>query len=237
MSLMSNPLVLVEFTLRWLHLFFGVLWIGHLYYFNFTQGSFLNAQDVDNSAKSALRMKLLPTALWWFRWGAMWTFVTGLLYWMLKGHTYGSMVTYLTSSYGLTITVGAIFGITMWYNVWFVIWPKQKIVIENATQVAAGKPANPAAADAGARANVASRTNTLLSIPMLFFMGAASHLPVPVKGDSNMVFWILFLLIWAAIEFNALKGKTYQIMTTVKQVITSGFILTLILVGILLGTV
>jgi len=219
--------VWIEFALRWLHFFFGVIWIGHLYYFNFTQGTFLNAQDVENSAKSALRIKLLPVALWWFRWGAMWTFVTGLAYWSYKGHSMGSMVTFLNSSYGLLITIGAILGITMWYNVWFVIWPKQKIVIQNATQVAAGQAALPNAADAAARANVASRTNTLFSIPMLFFMAGASHFPLPVKAESNfLLFWILFFVLWAAIEFNALKGKTHKIMTTVQQVITSGFVLT-----------
>lgn len=230
---MGNFMNLFEFLLRWLHLFFGVIWIGHLYYFNFTQGTFLNAQDVDNSAKSALRMKLLPVALYWFRWGAMWTMVTGVTYWSLKGHSFGGMTNYLTSSYGIAISIGALFGLTMWYNVWFVIWPNQKIVIQNATQVAAGQAALPQAADAGARANVASRTNTLLSIPMLFFMGAASHLPLPVSENSNlMILWILIFVIWAAIEYNALKGKTYQIMTTVKQVITSGFILSFILIGL-----
>ena len=225
----------VEFSLRWLHFIFGFIWIGHLYYFNFTQGTFLNAQDVDANAKSAVRVKLLPVALWWFRWGAMWTMVTGLTYWSLKGHAFGSMLTYLTSSYGLAITVGGIFGLTMWYNVWFIIWPKQKIVIENATLVAAGKTGLPSAADAGARANVASRTNTLLSIPMLYFMGAASHLPLPITGSSNlMLFWILFLVLWAVIEFNAIKGKTYKVMTTLRQVITSGFVLTGIIVGAML---
>jgi uncharacterized membrane protein len=226
---------LIEFTLRWLHLFFGVIWIGHLYYFNFTQGTFLNAQDVDASAKSALRIKLLPVALWWFRWGAMWTMVTGVLYWGLKGHSFGSFTALLSSSYGTAITVGGIFGITMWANVWHVIWPKQRIVIQNATQVAAGQPPMPNAADAGMRANVASRTNTLLSIPMLFFMGAASHLPLPIHPESNLtLFWILFAVLWAAIEGNAIKGKTFQFMTTVKQVITSGFILAFLILALLL---
>ena len=234
----ANTQLLVEFALRWMHLFFGVIWIGHLYYFNFTQGSFLNAQDVDNSAKSALRMKLLPVALWWFRWGAMWTLVTGLAYWSYKGHSFGSMAAYLNSSYGILITVGAVLGITMWANVWFVIWPNQKVVIENATLVAAGKPALPQAADAGARANVASRTNTLFSIPMLFFMGAASHFPLPVKSESNLtLFWMLFAILFAAIEFNALKGKTYKVMTTVQQVITSGFVLTAIIFAFILFTI
>jgi len=229
-----SPMVFVEFILRWLHFFFGITWIGHLYYFNFTQGTFLNAQDVDNSAKSALRIKLLPVALWWFRMGAMITFLTGVAYWSLKGHTYGSMMGYLTSSYGVTISIGALLGITMWYNVWFVIWPKQKVVIQNATQVAAGQAALPQAADCAARANVASRTNTLLSIPMLFFMGAASHLPFPIGEASNLkMFWILFFILWAAIEYNALKGKTYKIMTTVQQVITSGFVLTGIIFALL----
>ncbi len=74
----------------------------------------------------------------------------------------------------------------MWANVWFVIWPKNKIVIQNALDTAAGKPANPAAAAAGARGGLASRTNVLFSIPMLFFMGTAQHmpwLPMPTVGN------------------------------------------------------
>ena len=232
-----NFLTVFEFLLRWLHYFFGVMWIGHLYYFNLTQGVFLNSTEVDNAAKSALRTKLLPTALFYFRWGAMWTFVTGALYYGHKFHTYGNFMAFMASSYGLLISIGALMGLMMWGNVWFLIWPKQKIVIENANRVAKGESALPAAADAGARANVASRTNTLLSIPMLFFMGAASHLPLAVTDSSNVgVFWIVLAILLALLEYNAIKGKTYQLMTTVKQVLTSGFVFSFIILGLLAVT-
>jgi len=211
------------FILRWLHFFFGVMWIGHLYYFNFTQGSALAESDA--ATKSGVTTKLVPRALWWFRWGAMWTIVTGLLYLGLKGHQAGGMEIYV-SSWGISILIGAVMGIAMWANVWFVIWPLQQIVIASATQVAAGGAALPAAAQAGPRALVASRTNTLLSIPLLFFMGAASHLPFPVTPESHLglltaVLGILLLLV----EGNAVKGKLGP-MKTVKGVITSGFVLT-----------
>ena len=83
----------------------------------------------------------------------------------------------VTSGYMTRILTGGLLGTLMWANVWFVIWPAQQIVIANANAVAGGGEANPAAAGCAARAGLASRTNTLFSIPMLFFMAAASHYP------------------------------------------------------------
>ena len=119
--------------------------------------------------------------MWWFRWGAMITFLSGWIYLLIRAHQGG----FFAGSYGWAILLGGLIGSLMWANVWFVIQPKQKIVIQNALDVAAGKPPNPAAAPAGARAGLASRTNTLLSIPMLFFMGAASHLTLPVPRSGS----------------------------------------------------
>lgn len=216
----------VEFILRWLHFFFGIMWIGHLYYFNFTQGSFM--AEADPSTKSGVTTKLVPRALWWFRWGAMWTMVTGILMLGMKGHMAKSFEIFLTS-WGIAILIGTVLGLTMWFNVWFVIWPNQKIVIASATQVAQGGAVIPEAAASAARALVASRTNTLLSIPMLFFMGAATHLPLNVTSDSKIGLLAAILsLIWAGLELNALKGKTGP-MTTVKGVIHSGFGLTIMI--------
>jgi uncharacterized membrane protein len=210
------------FLLRWLHFFFGIMWIGHLYYFNFTQGAFM--AEADASTKSGVLTKLLPRALWWFRWGAMWTFVTGLLYMALKGHQAGGLEVY-SSSWGVNILIGALFGITMWFNVWFIIWPNQQIVIKSATQVASGGSALPEAAGAGAKALLASRTNTMFSVPMLFYMGAASHMPLPITPESNLgLVFALVGIIWAFCEYNAIKGKLGP-LTTVKGVITSGFVL------------
>ncbi len=211
----------IHFTLKWLHLFFGILWIGHLYYFNFTQGAFMNQTDAP--AKSQVQQKLLPIALWWFRWGAMWTLVTGLL--MLHTASYTGFS--LSGDWGVKILTGSLFGITMWFNVWFIIWPNQKVVIQNAKDVAEGKPANPMVASAGAKALLASRTNTLFSIPMLFYMLGSAHLPIQMNMDNVMIYWVVLLLLWAGIELNVFKGKLGP-MTTVKGVISSGFALTLI---------
>lgn len=213
------------FVLRWLHFFFGVMWIGHLYYFNFTQGSFM--AEADAATKSGVLTKLLPRALYWFRLGALWTFITGLLALGLKGHQSGMAI--YSSTWGVPILIGALIGITMFLNVWFIIWPNQQVVIKSAGQVATGGAALPEAAACGAKALLASRTNTLFSIPMLFFMGAASHLPLPITPESNLA--LLFAVVgvvWAAIEYNAIKGKLGPI-ATVKGVITWGFVLTALL--------
>jgi uncharacterized membrane protein len=225
---MSSALFTLDgflFILRWFHFFFGVIWIGHLYYFNFTQGSAM--AEADAATKSGITRVLLPKALWWFRWGAMWTMVTGVLMLGLKGHQAGAAV--FASSWGVWILIGGILGLTMWANVWFVIWPHQKVIIASATQVAAGGQANPEAAKSAPKAALASRTNTLFSIPMLFFMGAASHLPLAVTPESNLgaVAAILGIL-WLVLQGNALKGKMGP-MATPKGVIHCGFALTAVI--------
>ena len=211
----------LHFILKWLHLFFGILWIGHLYYFNMTQGSFM--AQTDAPSKSQVQQKLLPIALWWFRWGAMCTFVTGLL--MLHTASYTGFS--IMGDWGVKILTGALFATLMWFNVWFVIWPAQKVVIKNAEDVAKGSAANPLAPAAAARALLVSRTNTLLSVPMLFFMAAAPHLPIEVDMSKAWMWWVFILFGVGAIQFNAIKGKLGP-MTTVKGVVTCSFILTAI---------
>jgi uncharacterized membrane protein len=219
------------FILRWLHFFFGVTWIGHLYYFNFVQGAFF--AETDAATKSNAIQKLVPRALWWFRWGAMFTMITGILILAIRGHMGGAGL--FASSWGVNILLGMTMGLIMWANVWFVIWPAQQVLIASATQAAQGKPAIPEAAARGARSAVASRTNTLLSIPLLFFMGAASHLPLNVNDGTHFaLIAIVFGVILAAIELNALKGKTGP-MTTIKGVIHCGFGLTVIMYFLLEG--
>jgi len=211
---------------RWLHVFFGIIWIGHLYYFNFTQGVFFGKTDA-NTKSTAIR-QLLPEALWWFRWGAMWTLVTGLVMLGMKGHLVGLEV--FASGWGVWILLGVAMACIMWFNVWFIIWPAQQIVIASAEGVAAGKAADPAAAGAAARALLASRHNTLFSIPMLFFMGAASHLPVNMDVDAPLgLLTGVLAIVLAGLEFNALKGKLGP-LTTVKGVITAGFALVAVLI-------
>ncbi len=215
----------ILFLLRWMHIFFGVVWIGLLYYFNYVQGSFF--AETDAPTKSQATQKLVPRALWWFRWGAFWTMATGVIIISLRLHQGGWDMAY--TSWGVTIFTGALMGLTMAANVWFIIWPNQKIVIQNAVQTASGGVANPAAAASGAKALLASRTNTLFSIPMLFFMAAASHLPLQINESSNFaVYWIAFAIIAGGIQLNGMRGKLGPI-TTVKGVVTCGFILTAVL--------
>ena len=220
MALMSGDGVM--FLLRWIHFLSGITWIGLLYYFNFVQIPFVG--ETQPAERGALVSKLVPRALWWFRWGAMFTFLSGWLIILDRMGRGG----FFAGSYGWAILLGGLLGSIMWANVWFVIWPKQKIVIQNALDTGAGKPANPAATPAGARAGLASRTNTLFSIPMLFFMGAASHLTLPVPR-SGAAFWIVALIIMAAVEINALAGKpgtaTTKMLATVKGTLWAGFIL------------
>jgi uncharacterized membrane protein len=129
------------------------------------------------------------------------------------------------------ILTGALMGTLMWFNVWFIIWPAQKIVIANAENVAGGGDPNPAAAGAGGRAGMASRTNTLFSIPMLFFMGAASHLAV-YEGSNDVMYWIGMLVIAALVEANGLIGPgkpSQKMLTTVSGTIHGGLGLTVII--------
>lgn len=209
----------MHFLFKWLHIFFGIMWIGHLYYFNFTQGAFMAAADAPT--KSQAQQKLFPVALWWFRWGAMWTFVTGLI--MLHTAAYTGFS--IQGDWGIKIITGGLFGILMWANVWFVIWPNQKIIIANAENVAKGQAADPRVAAAGAKALLGSRTNTLFSIPMLFYMVGAPHLPIQMDVTKAGTWYIILFILAGALEFNSLKGKLGP-MTTVKGVITSGFVLT-----------
>lgn len=223
----------ISFIFKWLHFFFGLMWIGHLYYFNFTQGSAM--AQADAATKSGVTTKLLPIALWWFRWGAMWTMLTGLILLGIKGHVSGMEV--YSSGWGVSILIGVVMGLTMWANVWFIIWPNQQIVMASANQVASGGSALPEAATAAPKALLASRTNTLFSIPMLYFMGSASHLPLPITPETNLMLIAGVLgVLWLAIEANAIKGKLGP-MQTVKGVITCGFGLTAVIYAILAALV
>ncbi len=190
------------FLNRWLHFLAGITWIGMLYYFNLVQTPFF-ATELGGQARSPMVRGLVPEALWWFRWGAMITFLTG---WLIILTMWGHQGVPLSSAYMTKILTGGLMGSVMWANVWFVIWPAQKMVIASANQVAGGGQAIPEAAARGARAGLASRTNTLLSIGMLLFMGAASHLSGLAAGGGNAAYWILFLGLLGAIEANALVG-------------------------------
>lgn len=212
--------------LRWIHIFFGVIWIGHLYYFNFVQGAFF--AEVDAGVKSVAIQKLVPRALWWFRWGAMWTIVTGLLMYGLLGHQLGS--SFMVSSRGIFITMGIILGLVMWANVWFRIWPCQKMVLRSATPVATGGQAIPEAAARAASAGLASRHNVFFLHSNVVFYGSSEPLGCCCESDSEHLRLLLgiFLVATAVFEYNAIKGKLGP-LTTVKGVVHAGFAFALVL--------
>lgn len=216
---------LISFLFRWIHLFAGVTWIGILYYFNFVQTEFF--KETDAAAKSSAISKLVPRALWWFRYGALFTFLSGL-----------ALAGFLASAVNFYILIGMVMGTLMFLNVWLIIWPAQKIVIASTDAVLAGGEANPAAAGALAKAGLASRTNTLFSLPMLFFMGASGHLsglgrlPMSSTGGVSELAMFLTLAIVLGIEFNAIKGKQGP-MTSIVGVIHSGITLGAVLLIIM----
>jgi uncharacterized membrane protein len=203
--------MILEFLFRWAHVLFGIVWIGMLYYFNFVQTEYFKEATAD--AKSDAMKKLAPRALWWFRWGAMFTFLTGLV--LL--HTTGATRNFTGMQ---LISVGALAGTFMFLNVWLIIWPKQQIVL------GLKEGDGPSSA---AKAGLASRTNTLLSAPMLFGMLGAKHLPMP---DTSLLGFYLCLAIIVAIEANALFGKQGP-MTSVKGVIHCSLGLTALLWALL----
>ena len=113
----------LDYIFRWVHFLAGITWIGLLYYFNFVQTEYFKEAEAEH--RSGAIQKLVPRALWWFRWGAMITFLTGV-----------AMLAYRHTGISYDITVGATLGTLMFLNVWLIIWPNQKIVIASATQVA-----------------------------------------------------------------------------------------------------
>lgn len=159
-----------KFLFRWFHVLSGIMWIGMLWYFNFVQTP--SMPKIPDEQKPAISKVIAPAALFWFRWGAMATIVTGLILAMLNGYLVEAITLGATSKVlGHTmIGIGMWLGIIMWFNVWFIIWPKQKKILGIV-------PADDATKAAAARtAGLTSRINTLLSIPMLFAMVSAQNL-------------------------------------------------------------
>jgi len=199
------------FGFRWLHILAGVTWIGLLYYFNFVQvPAFAQFEaephkEIGAKARNIAIDKVARKALWWFRWAAVGTFLTGI------------MITGITKDYfandfgknagGIAISTGMLLGTIMMLNVWGVIWRNQKVVLANAANVLAGGEANPAAPAAGRKALMASRQNTLFSISMLFFMvykGHSQRIGVTVSSGNMGAYWGIAIVIIAVLELNAL---------------------------------
>ena len=222
-----------QFLLRWIHFLSGITWIGMLYFFNLVNVQF--QKEIDAAVKGKINPILLPKTLFWFRWGAVFTWFSGFIYYFLlvgsepTGHKplayflVGWSIAFVvisalyrmaiaggplkdgrvlailiaiivlfigyatalmaqqagSSSKTISIMVGGGLGTIMFFNVWMIIWPLQKKII--AATKATAESGAPAPADMpkwARRAFLASRTNAWLSIPMLFFMGAASHFPI-----------------------------------------------------------
>ena len=157
------------FFFRWLHVLSGVMWIGILWYFNFVQ--IPNMPKIPDEQKPAIGKVIAPAALFWFRWGAMATIVTGLIVAEMNGYLLGAITLGLTDDVAkhTMIGIGMWMGLIMWFNVWMIIWPNQKRALGMVEADADSK------AKSARTAMLFSRTNTLLSFPMLFCMVAAQN--------------------------------------------------------------
>ena len=194
---------------RAFHILFGITWIGLLYYFNFIQGEYVKVANPD--AKADVFKKLAPNALWWFRWAALFTFLTGVI-----------LLHQVTAKLSTEIILGATMGTLMMLNVWGIIWRNQKIVL--------GMKEGDAAV-AGAKAGLASRTNTLFSVPMLMYMVYSAHSPgayLAVDGWTTTSLFLGLAIIFA-IEANAIWGKMLPFIMSVRAVIISSFVLAVVL--------
>ena len=222
------------------HVIVAIMWMGLLWFFNFVQVP--SYAEMDAAARNNALDKLTWRALWWFRWAAVATVVFGLLIIAVEGgsdHVYNS--DYWRSTSGVTLLIGILFGFVMLYNVWMVIWPAQQIVIANARNVQAGGEADPNAPAAARAGAMASRQNTIFSLPLLVFMVGASHFYISSHFDPkpSTGLWLLYLLIGivvlAVLEANALgkvsgrgSGGLNVIYETHKNAMYTGF-------GLILG--
>ena len=152
------------FIMRWLHVLSGVMWIGLLWYFNFVQTP--SMPKIPDDQKPAVSKVIAPAALFWFRWAALATVVTGLLLAWMNGY----LVQALTFQKGAhVIGIGMWLALIMAFNVWFIIWPNQQKALGLVDVPADQKPA------AARLAGMTSRINTMLSIPMLYCMVAQQN--------------------------------------------------------------
>ncbi len=229
-----NKFGLYSVLFRYGHILSGIAWIGLLYYFNLVQVPAF-AQMEAPARTDAIR-KLAVKALWWFRWAAVATVAFGVL--IIA--TVPDQGIYWKRAQGSALLAGIIMALVMFYNVWMVIWPNQQVVIANAERVASGQEPDPAAGPAGRKALLASRTNTLLSITMLFFMVAAGHgnyTGGQPGGGARAIWFILTVVIVGAFEANALgliqgtgPGPTKKMLETHKDTLIAGGVLLVVFI-------
>ena len=211
-----------EFGFRWLHVLGGICWIGLLYYFNLVQVPSLPGYGDDNMARQKTINLIARRALWWFRWAAIWTLVTGIL---ITGITENYFENFMSEDslagigHNAAISVGMVLGILMAANVWMIIWKNQRVVLANAVGIIEGREADPAAAAAGRKATLASRQNFIFSLSMLFFMVGAGHFyyvfgETATSGNA-WTFFIIACVLIALLQLNAL-GKFGGTATTNK---------------------
>jgi uncharacterized membrane protein len=193
-----------QFGFRWIHILFGIAWIGLLYYFNFVQVPAFAAYGDEAKARNIAIDKIARKALWYFRWAAASTFITGLL---ITGITKDYWSAGLKTTSLSAIALGMLLGTIMMLNVWGVIWRNQKIILANAANVLAGGQADPNVPAAQRKAGMASRQNVVFSVSMLYFMVYKGHGPLgggEMSGGKTAVFWIISLVIVAVLEINCL---------------------------------
>jgi uncharacterized membrane protein len=154
----------LPFLFRWIHVMVGVMWVGLLWYFNFVQ--IPSMSKIPDEQKPAIGKVIAPTALFWFRWAALFTVVSGMILAVLNGYAHQAFT--LQAPFR-AIGLGMWIALVMAFNVWFIIWPNQK----RALGIVAVEP--DVKAKSARVAMVVSRFNTMLSIPMLFLMVAQSH--------------------------------------------------------------
>jgi len=197
-----------NFGFRWLHILAGITWIGLLYYFNLVQvPAFAKFEDHEGGARARNIAidKVARKALWWFRWAAVSTFVTGILITIITKDYFSNG--FGKSSGGVAISTGMLLGTIMMLNVWGVIWRNQKVVLANAVNVLNGGAADPNAPAAGRKALMASRQNLIFSVSMLFFMVYKSHGPLQsleLSGSKIGTYWMITIIVIAILEVNAL---------------------------------
>lgn len=204
------------FIFRWLHLLFGVMWLGLLYYFNLIQGEYV--KEAEKHALIDINAKLVPRALWWFRWAAVFTLITGGVLLAIVGRQ-GLLN-------GFTV-LASVMGVLMFLNVWLIIWPCQRIVLGE-------RPGN--AALAAAKAGLMSRTNAVFSGPMAFGMLGSAHLGysqsflLSHQGHQGGLWMALFVI--AMLQLNGMFGNMGPMATT-RGVIHTSILLTGVLYGLL----
>lgn len=199
----------VHLLLRWIHVLAGIIWIRHLYFFNFVNVPFQGTIGPD--VKKVVNPQMLGRALWWFRWGAMITLVAGLalftqLYMYTPGVGFGPSAIFSTadgmSGRSVWILIGMAFGFIMWFNVWFVIWPAQRKILP---AVRDGAAVDPALARKALRA---SQANAYMSGPLLFGMLAPSHYGASSVVGAALAIGLGMLAIWWAIRVSPTVGTS-----------------------------